>query len=55
MAPQHNPLRKSLAYGAAVIGFAALNAVVLFFATGVILYLRNNMSWQQVVHLVTRQ
>jgi hypothetical protein len=42
MVPQHNPLRKSLAYGAAVMGFAALGAVVLYFATAGILYLRSN-------------
>jgi hypothetical protein len=42
MAPQHNPLRKTLLAGAAVIGFAVLGAVVLYFATVGILYLRSN-------------
>jgi hypothetical protein len=42
MVPQHNPLRKTLAYGAAVIGFAALGALVLYFATVGLLYLRSN-------------
>ncbi|MGB8631831.1 MAG: hypothetical protein WCD69_21050 [Xanthobacteraceae bacterium] len=41
--PQHNPLRKTLAYGAAVIGFATLGAVVLYFATVGLLYLRSNI------------
>jgi hypothetical protein len=43
MVPQHNPLRKSLAYGAAVIGFAALAAVVLYLATMGLLYLRSDI------------
>jgi hypothetical protein len=42
MVPQHNPFRKTLAYGIAVIGFAAVGAVVLYFATVGILYLRIN-------------
>jgi hypothetical protein len=46
MVPQHNPLRKSLAYSAAVIGAAALGAVVLYFATGLVLYLWNDTSWR---------
>jgi hypothetical protein len=46
MVPQHNPLRKSLAYGVAVIGFAALGAVVLYFATVGILYLRSNFYFR---------
>jgi hypothetical protein len=41
--PQHNPLRKTLAYGAAVIGFAALGGVVIYFATAGLLYLRGNI------------
>ena len=46
MVLQHNPLRKTLAYGAAVISFAALSAVVLYFATGLLLYLWNDASWR---------
>ena len=42
MVPQHNPLRKTLAYGAAVIGFAALGGVVVYFFTAGLLYLRSN-------------
>jgi len=42
MVPQHNPIRKTLAYSAAVIGFAVLCAVVLYFATVGLIYLRSN-------------
>ena len=42
MVPQHNPLRKTLAYGAAVIGFAALGGFAIYFATAGLLYLRRN-------------
>ena len=42
MVPQHNPFRKTLAYSAVVIGVAALGAVVLYFATVGLLYLRSN-------------
>jgi hypothetical protein len=56
MVPQHNPLQKSLAYGAAVIGFAALCAVVLYFATGSILYLLHDTSWRtdSIAHVVPK-
>ena len=43
MVAQHNPLQKTLAYGAAVIGFAALGGVVLYFFTAGLLYLRGNL------------
>jgi hypothetical protein len=43
MLPQHNPLRKTLAYGAAVIGFAAICGVVVYFFTAGLLYLRSNL------------
>jgi hypothetical protein len=43
MVPPHNPLRKTLAYGAAVIGFAVLGSVIVYFFTAGLLYLRSNL------------
>jgi hypothetical protein len=43
MVPPHNPLRKTLGYGAAVIGFAALGGVIVYFFTAGLLYLRSNL------------
>jgi hypothetical protein len=55
MAPQHNPLRKTLAYSALVIGVAALGAVVLYFATSLVLYLWNDTSWRtEIAHAVSQ-
>jgi hypothetical protein len=41
--PPHNPLGRTLIAGAGVIGFAFMGAVVLFFATVGLLYLRRNI------------
>jgi len=46
---------QTLVAAAMVIGFAALGAVILYFVTEGLLYLRSNTSWQQlasVFHLV---
>jgi len=46
---------QTLVAAAVVIGFAALGAVILYFITEGLLYLRSNTSWQQlasVFHLV---
>ena len=40
--PPHRPLGRTLIAGAGVIGFAFLGAVVLYFATVGLLYLRSN-------------
>jgi len=50
--PPHRPLRQTLPAAAGVIGFALLGAIVLYFATEGLLYLRSNVPWQRVVRLV---
>jgi hypothetical protein len=40
--PPHRPLRQTLVAATGVIGFAFLGAVVLYFATVGVLYLRSN-------------
>ena len=51
--PPHRPLRLTLVAATGVIGFALLNAVVLYLATVGILYLRDNLCDNRgVVYLV---
>ena len=41
--PPHRPLRRTLIAGAGIVGFAFLGAVVIYFATAGLLYLRSNI------------
>ena len=42
MVLQHQPLRKTLASAAGVIGFAAVGAVLIYFTTGLLRFLSND-------------
>jgi hypothetical protein len=41
--PPHRPLRRTLIAGAGVVGLAFLGAVVIYFATAGLLYVRSNI------------
>jgi hypothetical protein len=44
-APRPRPLRQTLVAAAAVISFTVLGAVIVYFATAGLLFLRSNTSW----------